>query len=166
MNYPAEALILAKNLHSDLANLGVVQQCSNQPKILLYYNIVTNSALCKKTERLFNDGHYARAVEEAFKLLDNLVQEKAGLPGAGLTGARLMQSVFSPQKPVLKFNDGISASEKDEQLGYMQILAGCMSGIRNPRAHDSDWEDTEQRALQLLALANHLIERIETAKKA
>lgn len=165
MNYLVETLILAKNLHSDLANLGVVQQHSNQQNMPLYYNIVTNSALCEKTERLFGDGHYARAVEEAFKLLDNLVQEKAGLLGAGLTGAKLMQLVLSPQKPVLKLNEGISASEKDEQLGYMQILAGSMSGIRNPRAHDSDWEDTEQRALQLLALANHLIERIETAKK-
>lgn len=46
----------------------------------------------------------------------------------------------------------------------MQIFAGCMTGIRNPRAHDSDWEDTEDRALQLLMLANHLIERAQMAE--
>lgn len=48
----------------------------------------------------------------------------------------------------------------------MQIFAGCMTGIRNPRAHDADWEDTEQRALQLLVFANHLIERVYLSEKA
>ena len=46
----------------------------------------------------------------------------------------------------------------------MQILAGCMTGIRNPRAHETDWEDTKQRALQLLIFANHLIERVSMAE--
>ena len=56
-------------------------------------------------------------------------------------------------------------SEQNEQSGYMQILAGCMVGIRNPRAHDSDWEDTEERSLQLLSFANHLMERILVSEK-
>lgn len=75
-----------------------------------------------------------------------------------------MQKVFSPNKPKLKLNEGISASEKSEQSGYMQIFAGCMTGIRNPRAHDSDWEDTAEHALQLLTLANHLMERVRLAE--
>ena len=68
-------------------------------------------------------------------------------------------------RPILKLNEGLSTSEKDEQSGYMLILSGCMTGIRNPRAHESDWEDTQQSALQLLTLANHLIERVLLAKK-
>lgn len=75
-----------------------------------------------------------------------------------------MQKVFSPNKPKLKLNSGVTSSEQNEQSGYMQIFAGCMTGIRNPRAHDSDWEDTEDRALQLLMLANHLIERAQMAE--
>ena len=71
-----------------------------------------------------------------------------------------MQEVFSVNNPKLRINAMESDSEKDEQLGYMQILAGCMSGIRNPRAHESDWEDSEYRCLQLLVLADHLIEKI------
>ena len=66
--------------------------------------------------------------------------------------------------PKLKLNSGVTSSEQNEQSGYMQIFAGCMTGIRNPRAHDSDWEDTEDRALQLLMLANHLIERAQMAE--
>ena len=47
----------------------------------------------------------------------------------------------------------------------MQILSGCMVGIRNPRAHKHDWEDTEKKALQLLIIADHLILRIKESEK-
>lgn len=76
-----------------------------------------------------------------------------------------MQTAFSPNKPLLRLNECVSTSEQNEQSGYMQILAGCMVGIRNPRAHDSDWEDTEERSLQLLSFANHLMERILVSEK-
>ena len=48
----------------------------------------------------------------------------------------------------------------------MQIFSGCMTGIRNPRAHECDWEDSENHALQLLAFANYLVERVENSKKS
>lgn len=60
-----------------------------------------------------------------------------------------MKKTFSPNNPLIKLNAGISASEQNEQLGYMEIFSGAMTGIRNPRAHDSDWEDSEERAMQL-----------------
>lgn len=130
----------------------------------LFDEIVTNKTLRKKTEKLFKDGHHARAVEEAYKLLDNVVKKKANLQNSNSTGASLMQKVFSPKNPILKLNSGTTVSEQDEQFGYMQVFAGCMTGIRNPRAHESDWEDTEERALQLLAFANHLIERAQLSQ--
>lgn len=74
-----------------------------------------------------------------------------------------MQKVFSADKPLLKINAGETQSEIDEQKGYLQIFAGCMTGIRNPRAHESDWEDSEERALELLTLANHLVIRVRNA---
>ncbi len=159
-----DVFIIAKSINNELAECGLTQN-SKHPSDVPYDNAVTNKALRKKTEKLFKDGHHARAVEEAYKLLDNLVKKKAGLHESDLTGSKLMQAVFSPNKPILKFNEGVSSSEQNEQSGYMQILSGCMTGIRNPRAHESDWEDTEQRALQLLTFANHLIERVSMAEK-
>lgn len=165
MNYTEKILSIAKKINSDLAIMGASKK-ETSLSINLYNEVITNKSLRKKTEKLFNDGHHARAVEEAYKLLDNLVKKKAyNLGQTDLTGASLMQTVFSPKNPLLKLNEGISASEQNEQSGYMQILAGCMTGIRNPRAHDSDWEDTEQRALQLLVFANHLIERVFMSEK-
>lgn len=93
------------------------------------------------------------------------MKKYAGLNGENLTGAKLMQKVFGVDNPLLKLNAGASTSEKDEQQGYMMIFSGCMTGIRNPRAHETDWEDTEQRSLQLLSFANHLIERVLNAEK-
>lgn len=160
---PSNALAIAKYLHNEFVGLGMSAQngiCS----VNLYDVIITNWALREKTEKLFKDGHYARSIEEAYKLLDNLVKEKANLSQTGLTGSKLMEKVFSVNKPILKLNEGNSLSMQNEQSGYMQILSGCMIGIRNPRAHESDWEDTEPHAIQLLTLANHLIERVMLAE--
>jgi len=167
MNGQNASLNLAKALIKDVSRIeqGRVNVTDKKGNRSLYDELITETQLRKKTEKLFNDGHYARAVEEAYKLLDNIVKKRSGISNGSVSGAPLMTTVFSAKKPILKLNAGISQSENDEQQGYMQILAGCMTGIRNPRAHDSDWEDTEQRAIVLLAFANHLIERVSLSKK-
>lgn len=124
--------------------------------------LVTDTDLLKVVYKLFNDGHHARAVEEACKFMNKLVQKKSGVSA---DGADLMRTVFSPKNPLLRINSGQSASESNEQQGYMDILAGAMTGFRNPRAHDHEWEDTEERALQLLHIINHLVLRIKQAEK-
>lgn len=137
-------------------NRKVVPIITDTPQL---ERVITNKKLYKKISKLFNDGHHARAVEEAYKLLDNTVKTISGL--SELSGANLMNTSFSANTPLLCFNANVSVSEKDEQKGYMQILSGCMTGIRNPRAHESDWEDSEATALQLLIFANHLMEKID-----
>lgn len=169
MSLQRDFLSIAQQINNDIKEQGLskIDISTRYNEIIsLYDEVITNKSLRKKTEKLFKDGHHARAVEEAYKLIDNLVKKKAGLQHTDLTGAQLMQRVFSPNSPILKLNEGVSTSEKNEQTGYMQIFAGCMTGIRNPRAHDSDWEDTADRALQLLTFANHLIERTQMAEIA
>ena len=166
MSFPTNVLLLAQNIQKELAELETSgpEISNSESAIEVFDRIVTNKVLRKKTEKLFKDGHHARAVEEAYKLLDNVVKNKANLCQLNLSGSALMQKTFTPNKPILRLNAGATVSEQDEQTGYMQIYAGCMTGIRNPRAHDSDWEDTEERALQLIAFANHLIERAQLSE--
>ena len=76
-----------------------------------------------------------------------------------------MKRTFSANSPILRLNAGVTQSEQDEQLGYMEIFAGVMTGIRNPRAHEDEWEDQEYRALQLLMLADHLVDRVRNSVK-
>ena len=54
---------------------------------------------------------------------------------------------------------------KDEQRGYMDIFAGSMTGIRNPRAHEHDLADEPEVALELLVLANHLMRKLDAATR-
>ena len=166
MSYLMDTVIMVKTLNDELKLLGISGDTSiiTVSQATLFDDIITEPLLRRKTEKLFKDGHHARAVEEAYKLLDNIVKKRTGLKDA-TTGSSLMQKAFSSSNPILKLNAGTSTSEIDEQLGYMSIFAGCMTGIRNPRAHESDWEDTEQRSLQLLVFANHLIEKVLLAKK-
>lgn len=166
MHLPTNILTLAQNMQKELAELDALYKTTptSSGTAKIFDELVTNKTLHKKTEKLFKDGHHARAVEEAYKLLDNVVKTKANLRQSNLSGSSLMQKVFTPNKPILRMNAGATVSEQDEQNGYMQIYAGCMTGIRNPRAHDSDWEDTEDRALQLIVFANHLIERAQLSE--
>ena len=154
-------------LQKELNSLDGVERLksSSESSIDVFSHVVTDPGLRKKTEKLFRDGHHARAVEEAYKYLDNLVKKTANLSDQKLSGSSLMQKVFSPDHPVLKINAGESTSEIDEQKGYLQVFSGCMTGIRNPRAHESDWEDSEPHAIELLTLANHLIEKVKKSEK-
>ena len=165
------------NIKSILESVLVLNhEISSMPGVVVNKNLyhekldlmdknITDLGLKKVVAKLFKDGHHARAVEEAFKYIDNLVKKTAKPKDNGLTGVKLMNAVFNSSSPLLKLNSGSTHSETDEQNGYMNILSGCMLGIRNPRAHEHDWEDTEQRALQLLIFADHLVSRIKGAEK-
>ena len=97
MNNAEKILTIAKEINDELFITGASKKATST-NINLYDEIITNNSLRKKTEKLFKDGHHARAVEEAYKLLDNLVKKKASSQQVDLTGARLMQAVFSPNK--------------------------------------------------------------------
>ena len=133
-----------------------------QPRVGLD-DLILDPELLRSVRRLFNNGHHAQAVEQAYKLINNLVKKRVKTT---LDGAPLMRNAFSRQNPILRLNALSNQSEQDEQQGYMDVLAGVMTGIRNPRAHEHDWEDTERRALELLILADHLIGRIKGADYA
>ena len=128
-----------------------------------FEELVTDNQLQQTSGRLFRDSYYARAVEEAFKCLNNSVKDKSGHSDGD--GAGLMRTVFSAHSPILTINAFQSQSERDEQLGYMEIFAGSMTGIRNPRAHDHELADEPEVALELLVLANHLMRKLNNATK-
>lgn len=161
------ALNLIKSLQEEIDELpGVKIYKKNNIEYDQYSLAITDQGLKKATEKLFRDGHHARAIEEAYKYIDNLVKKTAKPMDPKLSGSSLMQKVFSENDPILKLNAGTTQSECDEQKGYMQIFAGCMTGIRNPRAHECDWEDSEEHAFQLLTFACHLVDKICSSEKA
>ena len=125
---------------------------------------ITDSGLGNCTRRLFADGHYDMAVFKACVYVENFVKERSMV--SDKDGADLMRRVFSANNPILRFNACRTESEKNEQRGYMDILAGVMTGVRNPRAHEHDWYDDPEDASALLLLANHLIRKIRRARRS
>jgi uncharacterized protein (TIGR02391 family) len=144
----------AKNLYSAAKPLAR-RSTKSSDRHFLYSSMVTDPELVRVSKKLFVNGHYAQAVEEAYKLLDNLIKKLSRVHD--LSGAKLMKRVFSVQRPLLQVNDLKNQSQKDQQLGYMEIFSGCMTGIRNPRAHEHHYMDEPEVALEMLAWANHLI---------
>lgn len=114
------------------------------------------------SKKLFDDGHYALATFEAYKLLDKEVSAMAKLSESGV---KLMMKAFSEQSPLIQLTNMASTSEKDEQEGYKFIFSGSVMAIRNPRGHEYGVRETPTECLDHLSLASLLLRRLESAKK-
>lgn len=111
---------------------------------------------------LYKDGHYANAIEDATKALNALVRMRSGIEDKD--GTVLMELVFSANNPVLKFNALAGSSDKDEQKGFMMMMSGAVSGLRNPRAHKIIKDDPEM-ALEFIAYISLLAKLVDRAVK-
>lgn len=116
----------------------------------------------RAVEKLYLDGHYANAVEDACKVLDLLVKMRSGR--IDIAGTELMQAVFSPKSPVLRFSDLSTESERGEQQGMMFLYAGVMLAFRNPRAHGLLTDDPEE-ALEVISFVSFLANVLDKAVK-
>lgn len=117
--------------------------------------------IARASAKLFEDGHYAEAVENACKVLDMLVKMRSMRMDP--SGTELMQLVFSPKSPVLKFNDQTNDSERSEQQGMMYLFAGAMLALRNPRAHGLV-QDHPESAVEYLSFLSMLAKSLDRTK--
>jgi len=112
----------------------------------------------------FTAGHLADSVEACLKEINAVVKARnKERTGKEFDGADLMRNTFSPKNPVIALADLSTESGKKEQQGYMDIFAGSMIGIRNPKAHGNVVID-EKRAVHLLYLASLLMYKLDEAK--
>ena len=118
------------------------------------------------SSKRMKDGFYADAVESACKCLNARVRDIVlDRTGEELDGAGLMRKAFSVTNPIIQICPQASRSGHDTQQGYMDIYAGVMTGIRNPKAHDNETisEDDAFRKLIMISLLMYKIdERIIT----
>lgn len=99
---------------------------------------------------------YADAVEACYKELNNLVKkEYVRLKGKEEDGVNLMRKALGTDTPPIRLTEMKSDSDCNIQQGYMNIFAGVMQGIRNPKAH-ANLEIDKLEAWEKIVLANHL----------
>ena len=112
----------------------------------------------------FSSSTFADAVEAALKHVNSRVKTYVkDKVGEELDGAPLMNRAFSPKNPVIVLDDLATETGRNIQLGYMQIFAGAMIGIRNPKAH-ANIEITKERAMHFLMLASLLMAKLDDAE--
>ncbi|KYN82632.1 hypothetical protein ATY37_20595 [Vibrio cidicii] len=109
----------------------------------------------------FDAGFRGDAVEAVFKEVNDAVKLIfVAETGRESDGAGLMNTAFSPQNPVIKLSDLETETDRNIQQGYMQIMAGAMIGIRNPKAH-SNLNPDANKALHLISLASLLMCKVD-----
>lgn len=126
-----------------------------------YQDLDLHSEIARAASDLYKNGHYANAIEDAVKALNNLVRLRSG---EALDGTALMERVFSPKAPVLRFNALADQTDADEQKGFMMMFSGAVAGLRNPRAHKLMNDDPE-RALEFIAFISLLAKLLDGAKR-
>jgi uncharacterized protein (TIGR02391 family) len=149
-----------RSLEEKLADMGASEDPSAKT-LRAYEGLDLHREIAQAASQLYTDGHYANAVEASVKALNALVRLRSGLE---IDGVPLMQQAFSPKNPILKFNGLKDQSDHDEQLGFMSMFSGAVSGLRNPRAHGFINDDAE-RALEFIAFVSLLAKLLDGAKK-
>ena len=126
---------------------------------------VFHPAVVRVAESRMKSGHYADAVESAFKELNNAVKAKVrSRLDNELDGQRLMQRVFSPDNPVLFVESDLDTqTNKDTQQGYMMMFSGAMSAIRNPKAHEN-MIISKDDAIRKLMFASMLMYKLDASQ--
>jgi len=111
--------------------------------------------------KLYVDGHFAQAVEESAKAVFGYVRNVTGLTQ---DGAALAQLAFSLRGGQLAFSDLGDETKRNEQLGFMEMLAAFAKGVRNPLAHTHGKLEESQKAFEYIVMASLFCRRVEDAK--
>ncbi len=120
--------------------------------------------ICRVSQQLFKDGHFADSISAAFKELNNQVKQRyEERRGVELDGADLMRKAFSPNNPLFILADQSSETGANIQQGFMDLFAGSMIGIRNPHAHENLSLDSDG-AKHFLYLASLLMKKFKTVR--
>ena len=141
--------------------------------ILLAQNLGTQSDWChlihpriaQVSQKLYLDGSYANAACDAFIEVNDRVKRlfQAIKPGEKVPdGDAAMKTVFSANAPLIEFCDCSTDSGANTQKGFMEMLAGAMSALRNPKAHANITIDRED-AMRRLIYASMLMYKIDEA---
>lgn len=122
----------------------------------------------KASKKLFVDGSYANAAVDAYIEINSRVKKlfhKLRPNDPVPDGKDVMNKVFSINNPMIQFCDLTDDTGKNTRLGYMEMLAGAMSALRNPKAHSNDVVISKEEAMRRLMYASMLMYKIDEGVK-
>jgi uncharacterized protein (TIGR02391 family) len=123
--------------------------------------------IARVSKQLYLNGHYSNAAEDAFDEINDRVKRLYALskPGESIPDrTKVMTTVFSDNNPMIEFCRRMDDTGHNTQLGYMNMLSGAMSALRNPKAH-ANITITAEDAMRRLMFASMLMYKIDEAVK-
>ncbi len=121
----------------------------------------------KSSKKLYENGHFANAAEDAFIELNSRTKEiyKKLVPSATTIpdGKDLMNKLFGSKPPLCPVCDTSTESGDNYQQGFHFLTAGAMSALRNPKAHSNDEVLTKEEAMRRLMFASMLMYKLDEA---
>ncbi len=108
--------------------------------------------------------NYFHSIFEAAKGISERVREMSGVIEDGV---KLYDLVFSVANPILKYNDLVTASEKNQQNGLKEMLYGITHYVRNVTAHEVKikWIVDEDAAIEILTVMSFLHSALDKCTK-
>ncbi len=125
--------------------------------------------IIKISKNKFDDGHYANAVEDAFKEINVRVKEIYKTHrNEEKDGPKLMNKAFGYKPngvlPCIQVDDDLySMAGRDRQEGYRAIFSGSIQAIRNPKAH-INFAILKEDAMHSICLASQLMYVLDNSK--
>jgi uncharacterized protein (TIGR02391 family) len=111
-------------------------------------------------ERIRDDyliGEYETAIFKAFRLLEESVRAKAGLPAEAI-GADLMTRAFKPNGGILRHPNAQTPGELE---AFHHLMRGAIMWFKNPSSHRTVGYDHPVEAAHVLGFANMLLEMLD-----
>ena len=125
-----------------------------------------HSRIAKSSKQLFLDGHYANAAEDAFIEINDRVKNLFAIlrPDDKIPdGSSAMNTVFSVKTPIVEFEDCATETGYNTQIGFMQMLSGSMTALRNLKAHTNTIVVAKEECMRRLMFASMLMYKIDEA---
>ena len=111
----------------------------------------------------FDNGFYGDAIVSCLREVNTIIKNYVRAQiGQELDGAPLMTRAFSVNNPVIQLADLTNENGRNIQQGYMQMFAGTMIGVRNPKSHENLNPD-RTKTIHLLFNASFIFIKIEEA---
>ena len=149
---------IKKGIRDDKGNLiGVPSTDTANSPVNLFDKMQFHPRVIEASKSLFESGHYAQAIFEAFKAVENFVRERSGLSSYG---KNLMVTAFNEENPIIKVPEA-GYFDKDVQEGFKFLFMGATQGIRNPKAHKEIVQNDPFITLEYLGFASFLLKRID-----
>lgn len=119
--------------------------------------LLTREDLRLRVRDDYQSGDYDTAIFKAFRLIEETVRKKAGLPATAI-GADLMSTAFKPKGGILKHP---AAATEGELEGFHVLMRGAIMWFKNPSSHRTVAYSSPGVVAQALGFANMLLDLID-----